>query len=400
MGHRHGPTSSHLQFSTYCRSHLHGQTKMALRDTDRSATILLLRLIYSITVCGLIFAPTIAGEPESDDQPVSFVNDVMPILTKAGCNSGVCHAKAGGGQNGFQLSLLGFEPAEDYGSLTRDGRGRRLFPAAPERSLLLQKMSGRIPHGGGIRLQPESKGYQLIRKWIKQSMPDTSATDPVLESVEVVPSDGVLEMLGRQQLKALAHYSDGSVRDVTALALFESNDDAMAGVTDAGLVTAMKIPGKVGVMVRYQGKVAVYGGSIPLGAPVPDNLATKNFVDELVLANLRRIGIPPSPVCDDATFLRRVSLDIAGRLPTVDEAQAFFASDAIDKRDQAIASLLRSPDYADYFANKWTSLLKNRRDDASDITSNFAFHAWVRDSLLANTPYDQIVRELLAATEP
>ena len=188
------------------------------------------------------------------------------------------------------------------------------------------------------------------------------------------------------------------MRDVTGLALFESNDDAMAVVTDSGLVSAMEIPGKVAVMVRYQGKVAVYGGSIPLGAPVADDLQTKNFIDELVFANLERIGIPPSPVCDDATFLRRVSLDIAGRLPTVGESQEFLTSQASDKREQAIASLLHSPDYADYFANKWTSLLKNRRDDASDITSNFAFHAWVRDSLLANTSYDQIVRELLAAT--
>jgi hypothetical protein len=374
---------------------------MAICDNDRQPKFPLARLIHSIAACVLIYAPTTAGEPGSDnaaDSPVSFVNDIMPVLTKAGCNSGVCHAKAGGGQNGFELSLLGFEPAEDYSHLTREGRGRRLFPAAPDQSLLLQKVSGRIPHGGGIRLQPESRGYRLIRTWIEQGTPDTAATDPVLESVEVQPAHGVLEMQSQQQLKALAKYSDGSVRDATELALFESNDDAMAEVTDTGLVSAAEIPGKVAVMVRYQGKVAVYGGSIPLGALVADELESKNFIDELVFANLRRIGIPPSPVCDDATFLRRVSLDIAGRLPTVVEAQAFLANHASDKREQAIASLLRSPDYADYFANKWTSLLKNRRDDASDITSNFAFHAWVRDSLLANISYDQIVRELLAAT--
>ena len=143
---------------------------------------------------------------------------------------------------------------------------------------------------------------------------------------------------------------------------------------------------------------SVFNASIPLGAAVDSVPTSRNFVDELVFANLREIGIPPSPVCNDATFLRRVSLDIAGRLPTQEEAKLFLASPESIKRDEAIERLLRSPEYADYFANKWTAMLKNRRDDASDITSNFAFFAWLRDSLLANKPYDKMVRELLAAT--
>ena len=151
-------------------------------------------------------------------------------------------------------------------------------------------------------------------------------------------------------------------------------------------------------MVRYQGNVSVFSASVPLGAPVENLPPAKNFVDELVFANLKVLGIPPSPACDDATFLRRVTLDIGGRLPTSEEAAAFLASTEPDKRDKVIDTLLRSPDYADYFAGKWASLLKNRRDDQSDMVSNFAFHAWVRDSLLANKPYDQFVRELLAAT--
>jgi hypothetical protein len=151
-------------------------------------------------------------------------------------------------------------------------------------------------------------------------------------------------------------------------------------------------------MVRYQGQVSVFNASVPLGAPVEHLPPINNFVDQHVLANLKEIGVPPSPLCDDATFLRRVSLDIAGRLPTEEEAAAFFASTDADKREQAIDQLLRSPEYADFFANKWTAMLKNRRDDASDMTSNFAFYAWMRDSLLAGTPYDQMVRELLAAT--
>lgn len=329
---------------------------------------------------------------------VSFVNDVVPIMTKAGCNAGVCHAKAGGGQNGFQLSLLGFEPQEDYEHLVLEGRGRRLFPADPDRSLFLMKAAGGVPHGGGVRIDADSESYALLSQWIRQGTPYANEDDPELVSIAVEPARGLLQSHGEQQLKSVANYSDGTTRDITALALYECNDSAMAEVTSKGLVTAMDIPGKVAVMLRYQGKVAVYNAAIPLGAAVESLPASRNFVDELVFANLQELGIPPSPVCDDATFLRRVSLDIGGRLPTDTEAREFLASTESDKRDRVIAALLRSPDYADYFANKWTTLLKNRRDDASDITSNFAFHSWIRDSLLANKPYDQLVRELLAAT--
>lgn len=182
------------------------------------------------------------------------------------------------------------------------------------------------------------------------------------------------------------------------MALYESNDRAIAEVNDRGLLKVQDISGNVAVMVRYQGNVAVYSGSVPLGAPVENLPAARNFVDEYVFSNLKVLGIPPSGVCDDTTFLRRVTLDIAGRLPTEAEAAAFMASKEPDKRDKLIDILLRSPDYADYFASKWAALLKNRRDDTSDIVSNFAFHAWVRDSLLENKPYDQFVRELLAAT--
>ncbi|MFG0262720.1 MAG: DUF1549 and DUF1553 domain-containing protein, partial [Novipirellula sp. JB048] len=151
-------------------------------------------------------------------------------------------------------------------------------------------------------------------------------------------------------------------------------------------------------MVRYQGKVSVHNASIPLAAEVAKLPQAKNFIDEHIFSNLKELGIPPSPPCDDSTFLRRVTLDIAGRLPREAETEAFLANSDEDRREQVIEALLRSPDYADYFANKWTTLLKNRRDGRSDITSNFAFHAWLRDSLLANRPYDQITRELLAAT--
>ena len=331
-------------------------------------------------------------------RPVSFVNDVVPVLTKSGCNAGTCHAKAPNGQNGFQLSLLGFEPSEDYEHLVREGRGRRLFPAAPENSLLVRKASGGTPHKGGARIEAGSAEYALLVDWIKQGAVYDGPTAAALTAIEVEPARGLMHAASTQQLKAVAKYSDGTQRDITGLALFESNDKALAEVNASGLVTAATLPGKVSIMVRYQGKTAVFNAAIPLGATMPQLPQQKNFIDQLIFANLQELGIPPSPPCDDATFLRRVSLDIAGRLPTLDETQAFMANTAADKRDQWIDQLLRSPEYADFFANKWTSLLKNRRDDASDITSNFAFYSWVRDSLLANKPYDQFVRELLAAT--
>ena len=333
-----------------------------------------------------------------EQQVASFTNDVMPVLTKSGCNAGVCHAKAGGGQNGFQLSLLGFETQEDYEHIVKEDRGRRLFPAAPEHSLLLMKATGRIPHGGGVRLTPDSDNYTLLLNWIRQGAAYDADSAPQLVAIEVQPGRGTVLRNAEQQLKAIAKYADDSERDVTELALFESNDRSMADVTDSGLVTVSDIPGKVAVMVRFQGKVAVFNASVPLGAPVDDVPSSRNFVDDLVFANLKEIGVPPSPLCDDAAFIRRVSLDIAGRLPTTEETAVFLSSLDTDKRDQVIDALLRSPEYADFFANKWTAMLKNRRDDASDMTSNFAFYAWVRDSLLANKPYDQIVRELLAAT--
>ena len=351
-----------------------------------------------LSVVGVLYLTASPQPGSADERPVSFVNDIVQVLTKSGCNAGVCHAKAGNGQNGFQLSLLGFEPREDFEHLVKEGRGRRLFSGAPDRSLLLLKASGRLPHGGGVRLDASSEGYALVREWIRQGAHYDREGDSKFVSFEIQPERDSLKRHGERQLNAIARYSDGSVRDVTGLALYESNDKAMAEVTDRGLVKILDISGNVAVMVRYQGQVAVFSASVPLGAPVENLPSSRNFVDQHVFSNLKEIGVPPSPVCGDATFLRRVTLDIAGCLPKVDEVASFLASRDEDKRDKIIDALLRSPDYADYFASKWTALLKNRRDDTSDIVSNFAFHAWVRDSLLANKPYDQFVRELLAAT--
>ena len=377
----------------------HLQHGLSPKGDSRQGLLGFVLVAFACCVCiSCIHGRLPANEPNGPSASVSFVNDVMPVLTKAGCNSGVCHAKAVNGQNGFRLSLLGFEPQDDYVHLLKEGRGRRLSMASPESSLILSKASGQVPHRGGVRLNKESTEYETLLRWIRDGAQYDGPTATKLLSIQVLPDRGTLPPKSQQPLTAIAVYADGTQRDVTRLALFESNEKSMAEVSEHGLVQAMELPGRVSIMVRYQGLVSVYSASIPLGAVVDSVPASKGFIDDALFSNLKELGIPPSPICDDATFVRRVALDVAGRLPTTQELDSVVGSTDPNKRDMFVAKLLQSSEYADFFANKWTAMLKNRRDDASDITSNFAFYSWVRDSLLQNKPYDQMVRELLAAT--
>jgi hypothetical protein len=248
------------------------------------------RLALLFLACALLARPAIAEQ----NRIPTFLNDVQPVLTKAGCNTGACHAKAGNGQNGFRLSLFGFEPQEDFEHIVKEGRGRRIFPAAPEQSLLLTKATNTTPHGGGRKIVAGSEDYQTVLRWITQGMPFGIESDPRLLSIEIQPAKGTLTMGAQQQLKTIAKYSDGSLRDVTRLAVYEPNDKSMAEVSESGLVKISDIPGNAAIMVRYQGMVATYNASVPLGAPVTEVPKSVNFIDDLVFANLRRLGIPPS----------------------------------------------------------------------------------------------------------
>ncbi len=329
--------------------------------------------------------------------PINFPNQIVPIFTKAGCNGGGCHGKASG-QNGFKLSLLGFEPSEDYEHLTREARGRRLFPAAPDRSLLLLKGTATLPHGGGKRLDVDSDDYKLLMRWVAQGMPYGKPADPTVARIEVFPKERTMPREGEQQLVVVAHYTDGSTEDVTRSALFEPNDKDLAKTDATGRVKVFEQPGDVAVMVRYQAKVAVFRATIPLGAPVENLPVAKNFIDEQVFKKLKTVGMPPSDLSDDATFIRRVSIDVAGRLPTADESKKFLDDKDPAKRDKLIDTLLDSTDYAEYFANKWSALLRNKRNAPTHTRGTYAFYNWIRDSLLANKPYDQFVREIVAAS--
>jgi hypothetical protein len=364
-----------------------------------------------VLLIALLFAPILratendAGIPadlkarlkERGAGPINFANEIVPIFTKGGCNGGGCHGKSSG-QNGFKLSLLGFEPTEDYDFLVKEARGRRLFPAAPERSLLLLKATAALPHGGGKRIEDESDDYRLLVRWISQGMPYGKTNDPVITRIEVFPKERVMQTNAAQQLAVVAHYSDGSAQDVTRGALYEPNDKNFAKADANGLVTMFDQPGDVGVMVRYQGKVAVFRAMLPLGAPVENLPEPRNFIDTLIFSKLKKMGLPPSAACDDATFIRRVTLDIAGRLPTLAESKQFLASNDANKRDGLIDTLLNSTDYADHFANKWSALLRNKQTSPLHKRGTYSFHAWIRDSLAENKPYNQFVREIVAAS--
>ena len=346
---------------------------------------------------GLTASMPVTVEKFADATPVNFPNQIVPVFTKAGCNGGGCHGKSAG-QNGFRLSLLGFEPEEDYEHLVKESRGRRLFPAAPDRSLLLLKGAAILPHGGGKRMDPDTDDYRLLVRWMAQGMPYGSTNDPTLARIEVLPKECVMSLGAEQQLVVLAHYTDGSVQDVTRSALYEPNDKDMARADETGLVKLFQQPGDVAVMIRYQARVATFRATIPLGAPVDSLPAPKNFVDELVFKKLKTVGMPPSEVCDDATFVRRVTIDIAGRLPNPEEMRRFIAETDASKRDWLIDALVDSPDYAEYFANKWSALFRNKRSDGNQTRGTYAFHGWIRDSLIANKPFDQFVREIIAAS--
>ena len=330
-------------------------------------------------------------------QPINFPNEIVPLFTKHGCNGGGCHGKSEG-QNGFKLSLLGFEPTEDFEYLVKESRGRRLFPAAPEHSLLLRKGAGDLPHGGGARFEHDSWDYKAIIRWMEQGMPYGSPDDPILEKISVFPDSRIVDPGGKQQLAVTAYYSDGSVRDITGIATYESNQKEMGEVDQNGLVTmSTGETGDMAVMIRYQEQVSVFQATIPLGIPIESFPIAKNVIDEKVFAKLKTLGLPTSEICDDSTFLRRTSLDIAGRLPTLEETDKYLNSDNPNKRSEWIDSLLSTTDYAEFFANKWSSILRNKRKADTYTRGTQAFHEWIRQSFHINKPYNQFVTELVTA---
>jgi hypothetical protein len=330
---------------------------------------------------------------------VTFERDIEPILTRVGCNAGACHGKARG-QNGFALSLLGFDPGFDHDAITKDGRGRRVFPAAPEESLLLRKASAGVPHGGGPRLQPGSPFYETVRRWIAAGMPHTPAGAPRLARIAVEPTECTVTRGESFALRVTAQLTDGSDEDVTHLAAFASSESALVAVDADGRITAGPIPGEATVSARFRGLFANCDVTIPLPGAVRaqdyEALPRANFIDGLVWAKLKKLGLLPSAPAGDPTHLRRAYLDVIGRLPTPGEVREFLADASPTKRARLVDRLLDRPEYADHWANKWVDLLRPNPYRVG-IKAVLNLDGWIRDAFRRNLPYDQFVRAIVTA---
>ncbi|MDQ3625347.1 MAG: DUF1549 and DUF1553 domain-containing protein, partial [Verrucomicrobiota bacterium] len=333
------------------------------------------------------------------EQPPSFLRDVLPVLSKSGCNAGACHAKPDG-QNGFHLTVFSYDPRSDYNEIVKDARGRRVFPSAPEESLLLLKPTLTVPHEGGERFDKNSDAYRALAQWIRTGMLYRAENEPALQHLDVFPRERRYRKAASQRLLVHAHFSDGSVRDVTALASFSSNDKEIARVTEDGLVGIGKVSGQAVIVARFMGQVGDSQIIVPADRQLPDsiyaNLPVNNFIDELAYERFKQLGLFPSEGCEDAEFLRRASLDTLGILPRPDEARAFVEDTDPRKREKAIDRLLDDPAFADYWANKWADLLRPNPDRVG-IKSVFVLDQWLRESFRANRPYDQFVRDIVLA---
>jgi len=331
----------------------------------------------------------------SQPVPVSFQRDILPILTKASCNSGGCHGKADG-QNGFKLSVFGFDTLSDFQALTMEAHGRRVSRTTPGRSLLLLKGTATIPHGGGRKIEVGSRWHRRVERWIAEGAKFDTESHEVLTSIEVEPSQITLTPRSSQQLRVTVISPHGERRCVTAECDYRSNQDAIAGVDSAGHITATDVPGEAAILVRYQGRVAICRVTRP--QPERDFVrpVERNFIDTLVWNKLDLLGIPASPAADDATYLRRVSLDVTGTLPTADEARAFLADTSPDKRQRLVTELIQRPVYADYWTQRWSDLLQVDKDVITPQGA-VAMTRWIRRQLVANVPYDQFARKILTA---
>lgn len=348
----------------------------------------------SCLLAGLLLASAArAGSPP----PVSFNNDVMPVLSKAGCNMGACHGNKNG-KAGFKLSLRGEDPAWDYNVLTRDVFARRVNPLEPDQSLILLKPTTQLPHEGGLRFKPDSEEYGILRRWIEAGAPRDGDSAPVLQKLEVTPGQQVLiEPADRVQIKATAVFSEGTRRDVSRMAVYEQSSE-LADISHDGLVKRKDRNGETTVVVRFLG--AQQPVRVTFVPARPDFVwrapPAKNYIDEHVFAKLKTLKTNPSQPASDSDFVRRAYLDLLGILPTAGEAKAFVADAAPDKRERLVERLLGRPEYAEFWALKWGDLLRIE-ERTLDRKGVLAINRWLRQNIADNTPLDRFVRELVSA---
>jgi hypothetical protein len=360
-------------------------------------------LILSVacaSVALLAASPALAEGGVPAEKAPSFLNDVMPLFTRYGCNQGACHGK-GAGQNGFRLSLRGYAPELDYDYLTREFSGRRVNVVVPEESLLLRKVLGLAPHAGGKLFGVGSRPHRVLLAWLEAGAPGPRSEDPAVARLEALPANWTLQPGQEIQLAVRALYTDNTWRDVTWLSKFDSNDAGITSVDATGLVRGLR-NGETAIRVSFQGQVTVVIVTAPYERTVdPARLALRNnFIDDLVFAKLAVLRIEPSDLCSDSEFLRRTYLDAIGVLPTPAEVRAFLSDPRTDKRAKAIDALLDRPEFVDQWALFLGDLLQNRRERDKDVRGPKgvrAFHEWIRQQVAANRPWDELARDVLTA---
>ncbi len=330
-------------------------------------------------------------------QPVSFRHELIAALNVGGCNAGACHGTPSG-KNGFRLSLRGFDPDADHEQLTHDVFARRTGSIQPDQSLLYLKGLGRVPHEGGQRYPLDSVAAVTLKQWLAEGLQKDRADLPQVESIQILPGSRVLKAPARlQQLAVLARFSDGSVRDMTRLTVFSSSDPAVAEVSPTGLVEFNQ-SGEVAILCRYLETLQTV--RLTYLEPKPNLVWVDppqvNYIDKHVFAKLKMLGLPPSELCNDQEFLRRISLDLLGVLPTPSEVQTFLASKDPAKREKLIDAMLQRPEYADFWTLKWMDVLRSNRK-VIQAKGTHVFQHWLREHLVHNTDFDKVVRELLTA---
>ncbi|MCB9951841.1 MAG: DUF1549 domain-containing protein [Planctomycetaceae bacterium] len=342
-------------------------------------------IVLTLVMCGTANA-----------EPVSFRNDVMAVLSRAGCNQGTCHGNQHG-KGGFKLSLRGQSPAADYRELTRSLEGRRVDLVNPDQSLLLLKPVMQVPHEGGRRLMADSPEYQILRDWISAGLPNDVTTAPRIQELQVTPAfANVPANAAPVEIKAIAQFSDGTQRDVTSLCVYDSS--ALSVVVSPNGVATSESAGLTTVSVRYLDKQAAVRLEFVEPRPNFEFAAppVQNRVDELVFQQLKRLNMNPSPLCNDATFIRRAYLDLTGLLPSAEVAREFVSSSEPDKRNKLINRLLESPEFVDQQTQRWADLLR-AEEKTLDAKGLPAYHNWIREQITANTPINELAARLIEA---
>lgn len=335
----------------------------------------------------------------ASDRPLSFRHDVLPVLSKAGCNSGGCHG-ALAGKGGFRLSLNAYDPATDHYNITRENRGRRIEFADPARSLFVIKPTAAVRHKGGKTLHEDSDAYKLLIEWIQQGAPGPSTDDTKLNRIELSPALSQLNKGDTQPLTVHAFFSDGTKRDVTRWARFTPTDATIAEVDEATGLAKVIGYGEGAISVWYSGQIALARITSPWPSVIPDEVFARtpkrNVIDKRVIEQLRRLNLKPSKPSSDSEFIRRVYLDVVGMLPTPQETKAFLADTSETKRDDLIEKLLAQPGFVDYWAYRLSDLFLISSKKLRPLALK-AYYDWLRGEIEKITPWDQLVRQVIAA---